>query len=104
MTTTQIRPPVTLEFWMELKDRELLRELIEEQIEQGTLRSKRQLAEFAGWKSHTYLQRLLKDDGPKTLETDPAIRIAFRLGVPVNRLFVTRVSGESAQIVRKVPA
>ena len=89
---------------MELKDRELLRELVEEQIEQGTLRSKRELATFAGWKSHTYLQRLLKDGGPKTLDLDPAIRIAFRLGVPVNRLFVTRVSGESAQTGRKKSA
>ena len=105
MTITQIRPPATLEFWMELKDRELLRELIEEQISKGTLRSKRELSAFAGWKSHTYLQRLLKDDGPKTLETDPAIRIAFRLGVPVHRLFATRMSGESAQTVqRKAPA
>lgn len=86
---------------MELKDRELLRELIEEQIEQGKLRSKRELAAFAGWRSHTYLQRLLKDQGPRTLETDPAIRIAYRLGVPVHRLFVTRASVESAQDVRK---
>lgn len=86
---------------MELKDRELLRELIEEQMSRGTLRSKRELAQFAGWKSHTYLQRLLKDDGPKTLETDPAIRIAYRLGVPVHRLFVTRASIDSAQIVGK---
>lgn len=86
---------------MELRDRELLRELIEEQVEQGKLRSKRELAKFAGWKSHTYLQRLLKDDGPSTLETDPAIRIAYRLGVPVHRLFATRASIESAQTVQK---
>lgn len=86
---------------MELRDRELLRELIETNMEQGKLRSKRELATFAGWKSHTYLQRLLKDDGPRTLETDPAIRIAYRLGVPVHRLFVTRASVESAQTERK---
>lgn len=76
---------------MELKDRELLTELIEEQKI-----SRRELARFAGWKSHTYLQRLLRGEA-KTLETDPAIRIAYRLGVPVHRLFVTRASGESAQ-------
>lgn len=77
---------------MELKDRELLMELMQEQGVSG-----RELARFAGWKSHTYLQRLLREGGPKTLETDPAIRIAFRLGMPVNRLFVTRASGDRAQ-------
>lgn len=102
MTTTLIRPPATMEFWMELKDRELLRELIDEQIESGKLRSKRELSRFAGWKSHTYLQRLLKDDGPKTLETDPAIRIAYRLGVPVHRLFVTRASADPAHFVQDI--
>lgn len=84
---------------MELKDRELLMELIDTQKI-----SKRELARFAGWKSHTYLQRLLKEDGPKTLETDPAIRIAYRLGVPVHRLFMTRSSGESAQDERRKSA
>lgn len=104
MTITLIRPTV-LEFWMELKDRELLRELIEEQKQQGKLRSKRELALFAGWKSHTYLQRLLDDDGPTTLKVDPAIRIAYRLGVPVHRLFVTQASDDRAQnIHRKEPA
>ena len=86
---------------MELRDRELLRELIEEHIAQGKLRSKRELSRFAGWKSHTYLQRLLKDDGPKTLETDPAIRIAYRLGVPVHRLFVTRASADPAHFMHQ---
>lgn len=85
---------------MELKDRELLRELIDEQIEQGKLKSKRELSQFAGWRSHTYLHRLLDDEGPKTLKTDPAIRIAFRLGVPVHRLFVTRASTDSARLVQ----
>lgn len=79
---------------MELKDRELLIELMEEQSVSG-----RELSRFAGWKSHTYLQRLLKEDGPKTLEVDPAIRIAYRLGTPVHRLFRTRSSTESAQTV-----
>ncbi len=94
MTISQINPPSTLEFWMELKDREFLMELMQEQGVSG-----RELSKFAGWKSHTYLQRLLRDGGPKTLETDPAIRIAFRLGVPVHRLFLTRASVDRAQIV-----
>lgn len=83
---------------MELKDRELLKELMETQ---GV--SARELAKFAGWKSHSYMNRLLKpvsQGGVDTLKTDPAIRIAYRLGTPVHRLFVTRTSAESAQSVR----
>jgi transcriptional regulator with XRE-family HTH domain len=90
MTTT--KSPFELpEMWMELKDRELLLELIEEQ---GI--SRRELARFAGWKSHTYLQRLLRGE-VSTLSTDPAIRIAYRLQVPVHRLFRTRVSTSAGQ-------
>lgn len=84
---------------MELKDRELLRELIEEQNI-----TRRELATFAGWKSHAYLNRLLKpveDGGVDTLKTDPAIRIAYRLGTPVHRLFRTRASSDSAQNMQK---
>lgn len=83
---------------MELKDLELLRELMEEQKV-----SARELSRFAGWKSHTYLQRILRGD-VNTMKTDPAIRIAYRLGTPVHRLFRTRVSGESAQSGQKVRA
>lgn len=79
------------EMWMELKDLELLQELMEEHRI-----SARELSRFAGWRSHTYLQRILRGE-VNTLKTDPAIRIAYRLQVPVHRLFRTRVSGESAQ-------
>ena len=98
MSVTTIHPH-DLEFWMELKDRDLLIELMEEQKV-----SARELSKFAGWKSHTYLQRLLRGQ-VNSLKTDPAIRIAYRLGTPVHRLFVTRSSSESAQTVaQKVPA
>lgn len=49
----------------------------------------RQMAIAAGWKSHTYLQRLLSGTA-KTLKTDPAILIAHTLGVPIEDLFVTQ--------------
>lgn len=75
---------------MELKDREFLAELMETHN-----LSTRELSRFAGWRSHTYLQRLLRGE-VSTLKTDPAMRIAYRLQVPVHRLFVTRVSGETA--------
>lgn len=52
--------------------------------------SQRQLAGIAGWKSHTYMQRLLRGE-VKTLNTDPALRIAHFFKVPVDDLFLTRV-------------
>lgn len=93
MTITQLAPMEALEFWMELKDRDLLLGLMDEQKV-----SARELARFAGWKSHTYLQRILRGE-VKTLKTDPAIRIAYRLGSPVSSLFRSHASSESAQSV-----
>lgn len=87
--------PVILEIWMELKDRTLLAELMESR---GI--SARQLARDAGWKSHTYLQRLIRGE-VKTLQPEPAARIAYRLEVPFNLLFVTRASEKSEQTSRK---
>ena len=72
------------DLYMEIKDRDLLVELMEER---GV--SQRQLAKIAGWKSHTYLQRLIREE-VKTLSTDPALRIAYFFGIPVHRLFFTR--------------
>lgn len=80
---------------MELKDRTLLAEL----MEQNGI-SARTLARVAGWRSHTYLQRLLRGE-MKTLKTEPAARIAHELRVPFNLLFVTRVDGSVAQSGRK---
>ena len=53
--------------------------------------SVRQLADVAGWKSHTYLARMLRGE-VDTLRPEPALRIARYLGVPVDDLFATRVS------------
>lgn len=77
------------DLYMEIKDRDLLVELMEER---GI--SQRQLAKVAGWKSHTYLQRLIRGE-VKTLNTDPALRIAYHFGIPVHRLFFTRVDTNS---------
>lgn len=78
---------------MELKDRTLLASLMEEQD-----KSARHIARVAGYKSHTYIQRVLKGKA-KNLEPIPAARIAHDLGVPFNLLFRTRVSADSAQDV-----
>lgn len=71
---------------MELRDRKRLQRLM---IVQGV--SARQLAKTAGWKSHSYMNRLLRGE-VKTLETDPALRIAYSLGVGVEDLFLTKMS------------
>lgn len=70
---------------MELVNREMLERLMKTR---GV--SQRQLAAIAGWKSHTYMQRLMRGE-VKTLNTDPALRIAHFFGVPVDLLFLTRV-------------
>jgi transcriptional regulator with XRE-family HTH domain len=48
--------------------------------------SQRELAAAAGWRSHSYLGRLLRGDA-QSLESEPAQRIARRLGVDVTDLF-----------------
>lgn len=82
-----------LEFWMEVKDLTLLKELMETKNV-----SARRLATEAGWKSHTYLQRLLRGE-ETTLKAEPAARIAHYLEVPFSLLFVARSSGKTGQDV-----
>lgn len=84
------------ELYMVLKDRKQLAKLM---VIQGV--SARQLSDAAGWKSHTYLQRLLRGE-VNTLKTDPALRIAHHLGVGVDDLFLVRVSSDAGQTLRRV--
>lgn len=74
---------------MILKDRKQLASVM---IVQGV--SHRELADAIGWKSHSYIGRLLRGE-VKTLKTDAALRIAHHLGLPVDLLFLTRVSEKS---------
>lgn len=64
--------------------------------------TQRQLAEVAWGKgaSHSYLGRILRGE-IKSIKTDPAVRIAEFFGVPVNDLFVPRVSTDTAQTARR---
>jgi transcriptional regulator with XRE-family HTH domain len=64
-----------------VKDRKVLRKLM---VIEGI--SQRELAAAAGWRSHSYLGRLLRGD-VSSLEAAPAERIAERLGVEVDDLF-----------------
>lgn len=62
--------------------------------------SARQLAKAAGWKSHSYMNRLLKGEAVN-VEPEPAVRIAKFLGVGVDDLFVARLSTEPAHSGKK---
>lgn len=74
------------ELWMELKDRHLLIYLMNHE---GI--SQRQLCREIGWQAHSYMSRLVRGDR-KTLDPEPALRIAEFFGVDPSRLFVTKVS------------
>lgn len=86
------------EIYMVLKDRKQLAKLM---VIQGV--SARQMARVAGWKSHSYMNRLLAGS-VRTLATEPALRIANHLGVGVDDLFLVRVSDESGHSSQRVPA
>ncbi len=58
--------------------------------------SQRELAKAAGWRSHSYLGRLLRGEAT-TLEPEPAVRIARYFGVGIDELFVARTSSASRQ-------
>lgn len=59
----------------------------------------RQLADVAGWSSHSYVSRLLRGE-VTTMKPEPAVRIAKFLGVPLEDLFVTKLATNHAHNVR----
>ena len=69
---------------MHLIDRRKLAKLM---VVQGI--SQRELAQAAGWRSHSYLGRLLRGE-VTTLDPDPALRICDALDVAVSDLFAAR--------------
>lgn len=81
---------------MELLDRKKLQRLM---IVQEV--SNRRLARVAGWKSHSYMNRLVNGE-VKTLEPEPALRIAKFLGVGVEDLFLTKVEDNPHHSGKKV--
>ncbi|WVX88106.1 helix-turn-helix DNA binding domain protein [Gordonia phage LitninMcQueen] len=85
-TVVPLRP--ASEVYMILRDRKkLARLMIVQEV------SQRELAEAAGWRSHSYLGRLLRGEA-KTLDTTPALRIAHHLMVPVDDLFQVRMDSK----------
>lgn len=62
--------------------------------------SARELSKAAGWKSHTYLLRILNGK-IKSVQPEPARKIAEHLGVDPDRIFLTEVTGDGGQNVRR---
>lgn len=89
---TVITHPSTIgAIWMELTNREKLKRRMEKLNV-----SQRELSRVAGWRSHTYMGRLLNGE-ERTLNTDPALRIAHHLGFDVEDIFTTNVETPAAQ-------
>lgn len=86
-TSTDTLPGI----WMKLIDRKRLAKIM---AIQGV--SNRQLAKAAGWKSHSYMNRLISGE-VATLEPEHAVRIARHLGVGVDDLFMPRLSTDASQ-------
>lgn len=75
---------------MELIDRKRLAKLM---AIQGV--SNRELARAAGWKAHSYMNRMVAGDPQaKTVKPESAARIAQYLGVGIDDLFIARVSSD----------
>ena len=82
------------ELYMVLIDRKKLAKLmIVQEVTQ------RELATAIGWRSHSYLGRLLRGE-KNSLDPDAALRIAHFLGVGADDLFLTKVSGENGRSTR----
>jgi transcriptional regulator with XRE-family HTH domain len=84
---------------MKLRDPQLLARLMED-ADDGQGISQRELAIAAGWRSHTYVARLIKGDATN-LKPQPAARIAKRLRVPIDLLFVTKLSSDTVQPAKR---
>lgn len=82
------------ELWMYLRDRKKLASILV--IQEVTHRD---LARAAGYKSHSYIGRLLRGE-VKTLDPEAAIRIAKFLGLPLEDLFVVKVSTPAGRSVQ----
>lgn len=77
--------------WMLIRDhKKLARLLVIQEI------SHRQLADVLGWKSHSYVGRIVRGK-VRSLDADTALRIAKLLKTPVDDLFVIKVSSETGQ-------
>lgn len=91
MTIVSQSPLTIGGIWMELRSPSRLADRMREYNV-----SQRELAKVAGWKSHSYLSRLLSGS-ESTLNTEPALKIAFYLGMDVSDLFITQSDSPPAE-------
>lgn len=92
MNPTPIYTP--LELYMVVKDAELIRRIMDShRPEKITARA---LAKNLGWKSHSYVNRILSGE-VHTVQPEVAAKIAYLLGVPQDLLFEARASANASQ-------
>lgn len=65
--------------------------------------TQRDLADAAGWGSHSYVARILNGE-IKTVTPDRAARIARHLGVGIDDLFVARLSSDGGPTSKRLSA
>lgn len=94
MNTPKNTQPVP-EIFMRVIDPKLIRKLMAIQDV-----SARRLAEDVGYASHSYINRILAGD-IKTVTPERAARIAHRLGVGIDDLFMAKVSSDGRQIDKR---
>lgn len=83
------------DLWMEVRDLEMLKSL---QIVRKL--SNRDMAKIAGYKVHSYMNRIMRGEA-KTMDPEPALRLAKYFGVGVEYLFTTEVSTKPVQNKQK---
>lgn len=63
--------------------------------------SHRQIAEAVGWKSHSYVGRILRGE-IRTVDPDAAVRMCHFFGVAVDDFFVSRSAKNPGRNVKAV--
>lgn len=86
------------EVWMKVRDHRKLARLA---LIQDA--SHRDIAAAVGWKSHSYVSRILRGE-VKTIDPEAAVRMCHFFGVAVDDFFVTRSSRKPGQSERHTAA
>lgn len=82
------------EVWMQVRDhRKLARLAVIQDL------SHRDIAEAIGWKSHSYVGRIMRGE-VRTVDPEAAVRWAHLFGAAVDDLFLTRSSRNPRRNVR----
>lgn len=82
------------EVWMQVRDHRKLARLA--LIQDAT---HRQIAEAVGWKSHSYVGRIMRGE-VRTVDPEAAVRICHYFGVAVDDFFMTKSSKNPARHVQ----